>query len=68
MNIPVMELSHRNADFDQQNISRSVIASTVAFVLIATAAVVLRLISRRVKRVALGSDDYTIVFGLVSSY
>ena len=51
---------------DNQNLSVAVEASTIAFTLLATIAVTLRLVSRRLMRVTLGSDDYTAVAGLVS--
>lgn len=43
----------------------SLIAGTVVMVVASTIAVVLRLISRRVKKAKLGADDYVAVAGLV---
>jgi hypothetical protein len=51
---------------DEENVTKPLIVAVV-LVALATASVVLRFISRRVKKVAYGVDDWTIVFALVVS-
>ena len=43
----------------------AIVGGSVVLIVVATVAVVLRLVSRRMKRTAWGSDDYTIVLSLV---
>lgn len=43
----------------------AIVGGSVVLIVVATVAVVLRLVSRRTKRTAWGSDDYTVVLSLV---
>lgn len=43
----------------------AIVGGSILLIVFATIAVVLRLVSRRIKRTAWGADDYTIVLSLV---
>lgn len=55
------ELAHA-----RDNKSPQVIAATVAFMVISTVSVALRVLSRRIQGIKLGADDYMIFVSLVS--
>ncbi|KAA6412448.1 MAG: hypothetical protein FRX48_03439 [Lasallia pustulata] len=46
----------------------AIVGGSVVLIVVATVAVVLRLVSRRTKRTAWGSDDYTVVLSLAFAY
>ena len=62
--IPPAELHYQLTHW-QENISPDIIAVNVALVLIATIAVLLRLISRKIKVAPMQSDDYVVMLALV---
>lgn len=45
--------------------SPAIVGGSILLIVVATIAVVLRLVARRIKRTAWGADDYTIVLSLV---
>ena len=54
-------------DYIDANHDAQLLTVIIVFTLLAIAAVILRLISRRLKKVAVGIDDMLVVFGLVIS-
>jgi len=55
-------MPHKN-----DNIQYKVVAATAASLIIANVGVILRLISRQVKKMSLQGDDYLIIVALVGS-
>lgn len=54
-------------DYVDANHDAQLLTVIIVFTFLAIAAVILRLISRRLKKVAIGIDDILVVFGLVIS-
>ena len=61
------EIAVETAHYDD-NKSPTVIAGSIILIATATLAVILRLVSRRFRRLQLGADDYMIILALVFAY
>ena len=64
MDLPASEIQYQQAHITD-NATNSIIAANVACSLVAGSAVVLRITSRRLKKLSLGIDDYMAMLALV---